>query len=504
MPDTPATVPTPPKTGRVILGVRLSAGVVGLAAAAAVILAVGFVPFPSIGGAPAGVTVTPQPAPEERVCPGAALRLGDAQGKNADVPTVIGQPALSVGPSGDVGSVKNPAAATASSASAPRVLTASAGVPVAGAQTEQPGTRGFTGMTAAACQEPSGSSWLVGGSTEVGRTTLLLLTNPDAVASTVTIELYGEAGLVSAPGLTGIEVPAQTQRVLSLAGFAPKLASPVVHVTARGGRIVANLQQSVVRGLDDGGTDVVSPGAVPATSVVVPGIRLSAMVSTSALTANEGWDDIAPAVRIAAPGDTEAKVHVIVTSDVDGQDASAFDTTVPPHSVVDMPLDAGTATESGAVLADGDYTVQVVSDQPVVAGVRASTAGTTASTAGSPSVANPVTGSQPPSDLAWFAAAPVLADGTLATIASAPSPVVTFWNPGTADATVTLAGAGAPLTLTVPRQAAASIPVTPGASYTLSGVAGMSAQVSFVAPGMIAGYPFTSPGPGAEPITVYP
>ena len=46
------------------------------------------------------------------------------------------------------------------------------------------------------------------------------------LAATVDLQLYGPSGLIAAPGTSGIIVAPQGQRVLSLAGFAPGVASP--------------------------------------------------------------------------------------------------------------------------------------------------------------------------------------------------------------------------------------------------------------------------------------
>src|SRR5690606_24575777 len=90
------------------------------------------------------------------------------------------------------------------------------GAQVAGAQTQDVDAPDFRGLTAASCAEPTGSTWLVGGATTVGRSTVVLLVNPSDVPSQVTLRIFGEDGSVSAPGMTGIAVPAGGQRVVSL------------------------------------------------------------------------------------------------------------------------------------------------------------------------------------------------------------------------------------------------------------------------------------------------
>ena len=124
------------------------------------------------------------------------------------------------------------------------------------------------------------SGWQAG-RPSVGRTSILTLSNPTAVTAQVSLQIFGEEGAVEAPGLLGIEVQPGAQRVLSLAGFAPGLVSPIVHVEARGGQVVAYLQQSIVRGLDASGVDLVDAAPDPATDLTFPGVRIFDAVGTS-------------------------------------------------------------------------------------------------------------------------------------------------------------------------------------------------------------------------------
>src|SRR5690606_10308908 len=70
----------------------------GMAAAAAVIAAVGLLPLPTLGIIPLATTVEPEPADLLALCPGAALRLGDETGANAGQPFTVGSPELTVMP----------------------------------------------------------------------------------------------------------------------------------------------------------------------------------------------------------------------------------------------------------------------------------------------------------------------------------------------------------------------------------------------------------------------
>src|SRR5690606_26977998 len=228
---------------------------------------------------------------------------------------------------------------------------------------ELDGQGGLRGLAVAGCSEPTSSAWLVGGATTVGRTTLLLLANPTAVEAEVEVTMWGESGPVSAPGMKGIAVPANGQRVLALSGFAPGLASLMVHVEARGGQVVAALQTSVTRVLDPGGVDLVSAGAAPSRQLVIPAVRIADAEGVGSSLGLEGYEDLEAIVRVGNPGDDEAEVEVEVTPTAEGGAATSFHLHVLPGQVIDTAL--ATALELGEEpFADGSYTVALRSDVP--------------------------------------------------------------------------------------------------------------------------------------------
>src|SRR5690606_4453511 len=135
---------------------------------------------------------------------------------------------------------------------------------LAGSQVQTLNGAGLTGMSAAECVEARSDIWLVGGASDTGRTSILTLANPGEVAATVSVQIFSEEGQVAAPGAEGIVVQPNSETSYSLAGFAPDVVSPVIHVTSVGGNVVAHLQQSTVRILEPGGVDIVGPSAGPA------------------------------------------------------------------------------------------------------------------------------------------------------------------------------------------------------------------------------------------------
>lgn len=494
------------------IGARIASGTVAAGVAAVVIAAVAFLPLPTVGPEPRTVAVEPAPADQVRVCPGSAMRVGDEIGGSTDSVFAIGSPTISAEVrGGELERVRlasvDPAAAEASTPEALRAPPFD-GALVAGAQSQDVDASDFRGLAVASCAEPSGSIWLVGGAATVGRSTLLLLANPTEVPSRVTLEIFGEDGPISAPGMTGIDVPANGQRVLSLAGFAPGVVSPIVHVTARGGRIVATLQQSIVRGLDAVGVETVGGGADPGESLVIPGVRIVDAIGTNRASALADWHDIGPAVRLAVAGDAGGRATVRVVPETAGAVGTSFEVDLEPGTVTDVPLDDGAVdgTTEGAGeqehvhgLEDGVYTVYVDAEVPVVAAVRASTAVDSGVEPAPDAVLD-----GPDSDLAWFAAAPALAGEALIVVPGGPSPLVSIVNPTTEDVEIELSPLSAdPLLVSIPAGGAVSIAVGPGA-YLLSGAQDLSIAVTFAAPGRLASFVVSPARPVAGLLVVHP
>lgn len=484
-----------------LLSLRLVAGTVAVIAAAATVGAVGLIPFPTTGVTPPSTTVTPVAADQLRACAGAALRFGDETGADADKPEVIGLASVrsdAVGADLQRSTIAKSDAGGGSGA--PTVLTIASGdgADLAGAQSQSVDVRDFRGFDAAGCAEPSGSIWLVGGATTTGRTTVLTMSNPTEVAAQVSLEIYGEDGAIDAPGMTGIDVPAGSQRVLSLAGFAPGVLSPVVHVEARGGQVTAYLQQSIVRGLDATGMDLVGASSDPATEQTFTGVRIFDSLATSRTLALEDWDDAAPVARIFNPGTEPLDVTVSVTPLDTKIAGTSFPVTVDPGMVVDQALDSGIEVDTGVSLEDGVYTVTMTAEKPFVGGVR-----TTAAKDIGELSADTISAA-PPSDFAWYSAAPRLTGDALFVVAPGPDAVLAVMNPTSADVTLTLTAQGADdVTLKVPAGGSASVPVSEN-TYVLKNAKGMHATVTYAADDALGAYPVTSARPVSGPIVIRP
>jgi hypothetical protein len=474
-----------------LIGVRLTAGLTGMAV---VVLAVGgaaLAPWPAVTREPDSTVVTPVASDQLRVCPGPLLTLA-ADSSQADVATSVGRfdtvyGARAPGTGGvivdvertDVSAVDN---AESARDGAPQLLTvpvedgATQAPLVAGAQIQTAASETLAGLAASACTEATADSWLVGGSTDVGRTSLVLLDNPSTVVATVNLTVYGENGPVDAPGSTGILVQPGTQRIVSLAGLAPNLVSPVVRVRATGGKIAAALQQSVIRGLQPGGAEMSGPTTRSATTQVIPGVVVAPPLGEASVDEGAVSEDT-PSVRVLVPGGTPATVSVGVQSEDGASTGTSLEVEVQPGVVTEIPL-------SG--VAPGNYTVNLGSDQPIVTAARTTVNGSASR------------------DFTWANAAAPQNDEFLVYIAGGPAPAMHLANTSPADKAVTLTADGGAVTeVTVPAGQSVVVGVTASIAYLVTGAEGVAASVGFTGDGVASSYPVAPTGALAEAIPVY-
>lgn len=474
-----------------LAGARVTAGLIGAAVVVAAVGGAALVPWPSVATDSASTLVTPVASDQLRVCPGPLLTLA-ADSSQADAATSVGPYATVYGARapgdagavlavdrGDVSAVDNTESARDGS---PLVLS----VPVddgaleapllAGAQSQTAASETIGGLAAAACTEASSNLWLVGGSTDVGRTSLVLLSNPSSVVATVDLTVYGETGQVDAPGSTGILVQPGTQRIVSLAGLAPNLLSPVVHVHATGGRVAAALQQSVIRGIQPGGVDLTGPTTNAATEQVIPGVVVG--TANTEVSVDEGAiAEDTPTVRVLVPGDTAATVSVGVQSEDGASTGTSLEVDIQPGVATEIPLTG---------VAPGNYTVKLSSDQPLVAAALTTAAGSV-----SP-------------DFTWASAAAPQEGAFLAYVADGPAPALHLANTSDSDSTLTLTpDGGAGTDVTVPAGQSVVIGVAASTAYLVTGGAGIAAAVGYTGDGLASSYTLSPIGPLAEAIQVY-
>ncbi|MFC9917652.1 DUF5719 family protein [Agromyces binzhouensis] len=469
--------------GAVRLAAVLAAG--GLAAGA--LIAASTAPLPEVAARPPSTVVQPAESRQLRVCPGPLLSLAD-DAASAATARSVGAPALSIVAEPESASIEQapldaPDNADAATDGGPVAISAEPGAVLAGmlagAQSQSAATESLRGFAAAACVEPASDSWLLAGATEVGRSGLVLLANPGEVASTVDVRVIGETGAVEAPSGLGIVVPPRSQRVVSLAGLAPSVRTPVIHVTSAGAPIAAALQHSIVLGLEPAGVELSTPVAPPATRQVVPGLVITDVRGVAPDDDHAEGDDF-PAVRLFAPDDADASATVEVRDEV-GAVVSQVDVTLAPGQTTDLPL---------GTLEAGSYTVVVDADAPVVAAARSTVLGE---------------GDDPIlADLAWAVATGALLERAAVAIPDGPDAALRLANPGDDGATATVTIGGSERSVAIPPGGAASVDVRGGDRVILDGVEGMHAAVTFGGGDVLASMPVSPPGPLDSPVRVFP
>lgn len=473
------------RKGLARIGFRTAGGLIGVAVAVVAVAGATLLPLPDFAiGAPSQ-TVTPVPADQQRVCPGPLLELAADAGA-ATRPSAVGEPSFDAGADGAAVRTRalKPDADTTSPDEAP--LLASVSTPkgatkpplFAGAQTQNASAPDLAGLAAAACAEPSADTWLAAGSTSLGQTSLVLLSNPSEVDATVDLSIYTETGPVSAPGAAGILVPAGSQKVVPLAGLAPSASAPVVRVQTSGGEVVASMQQSFEQGIQPRGAELAGATGAPGRQQIIPGVTIGSMAAIQGAQSAEAVGVDYPVVRLLVPGDKDAQVTIGAVGETGTAAGDSYATTVKAGTVAEVPLQH---------LKDGSYTVTVNSSVPVVVAARTSVIGAKLR------------------DFAWFASAQALQKELLAVMPTGAAGTLHLANPGDADRAVTIErlSGGTPVTLTVPAEGGAHVNL-PAATYRVTGADGLHGGVSFSADGQTSAFVLTPPGPLAAPIEVYP
>ncbi|MCM6764340.1 DUF5719 family protein, partial [Rathayibacter sp. ZW T2_19] len=451
---------------------RTAVGAVGVVLAATAVVLPQLLPLPEATRAAEGVSVTPVAADSALVCGGDLLDATDPEELRA-----LEGSRSAVWPDGvatDSAVLDEPDVAAPGSGIPRLVVPAGADPTPGGATTQSIATETVSGLSALGCAEPSADSWIVGGSTDVGSTSVLVLANASEVAATVDLSLYGENGPIAATGSTGIVVPPGTVRALPLAGLAPDVVQPVVRMTARGGEIAASLQSTAIAGLTPVGVETTAPSAAPSTLTVVSGYRISTPPAETSSDDGTGGAG-SPVLRILAPGEADSTVSIEVANEDPSGAGTSTQVVVPAGRVGEVPLPG---------LAEGSYRITLTSDEPVVAAGRTTSTGSAGT------------------DYAWFASG---------TSTSTPFGVASTGEPGArlhlangSDTTASVVLDSASGSRTVEIGPFASATVDPGAdSLVVTSDQPVQASVSIASDGRIAAYPIVPPGPLSSPITVY-
>ena len=204
------------------------------------------------------------------------------------------------------------------------------------------GTRGYATY---ACQPPSSSQWLVGGSSSAGRTSVLHIANVDDTPATVDLEVWTDAGKSGARSLSGIEIPARSAKQLLLSLIEPGHGMYAIHVRATSGQVSSVIIDRGQQALASLGIDAIPPVNGPLASQFV------GVIPDGATHAVLG---------LLSPGVATAARVSLITSDGTYALAGAEDVSLDPDKLwtIDIPDAALT----------GDTVVLVQADSAVIAG----------------------------------------------------------------------------------------------------------------------------------------
>lgn len=216
------------------------------------------------------------------------------------------------------------------------------------AQTTQDSFSDGRGLSSQACLGPDTTWWFVGGGSTAGRESQLVLVNPESTPAELEVAISGPDGPVSAPRLRGIVVEPRSRVLVRLSREAPRLPGVTWRVTVRQGRVMAAVSDRESDGFVPRGADWIPASVDPATRVLIPGV-----------IGGPGGRQL----LVHAPGDLSATVRVrLITAAGSFVPVATPEIEVPGGSVVSVDLDSALQGE--------DATVDLQSDQPIVAGVR--------------------------------------------------------------------------------------------------------------------------------------
>ena len=211
------------------------------------------------------------------------------------------------------------------------------------ATVERVGGGDIAGLAAVTCVRPTLDQWLVGGATTLGASARLVLTNPADAPVEVTVTSYGPIATGAEPIM--IVVGPQSQKSVLLEGTIPENPALVLNIASNGTGVVAQVQDSRLDGFEPAGTDWVTRGADPATSIVIPAVGPS----------NPADDGSSAKVSLLAPDGATVKLTLVTADGIVAWPGTAG-LVLDPGVVTEIPVPALTL---GAV--------EISADAPVVA-----------------------------------------------------------------------------------------------------------------------------------------
>jgi len=200
------------------------------------------------------------------------------------------------------------------------------------------------------CTAPTTSQWFVGGTSDVSSKGKIYLVNSGLSLSIVDIFTWSENG---EQALKTISIKANSTESIKLDSLAPGDANIVVKVVARSGRVNSYLIDERDKGLQKLGGDLVNPISDPTKKIVITGIPQQ-LVKKKAPNHY---------LRLFVPGIADANFTLeLLSSDGRFIPVGYSERRLPSGKVIELELKPE--------VAQGEFAIQITSDQPLVAAIR--------------------------------------------------------------------------------------------------------------------------------------
>ena len=185
--------------------------------------------------------------PLEVVCPGSLYQLGGEDGTEIDSVESLGDADFYLIEAG---------VATPFRASEPAIFSAEgeeqSSSELSGYQWQQLSESRIAGLISLSCKKPVTESWILGGKTNIGSESLLIIHNPDVLSTILDLQFFdGEQRVNDSTSLA----PGET-KVINLARYVSTEEAVGINIESQGGRFAAWVQSKTNSGISPTGVDI--------------------------------------------------------------------------------------------------------------------------------------------------------------------------------------------------------------------------------------------------------
>lgn len=223
-----------------------SIGVLAVAALATV-FALPLSTVTNAGHSPQANQISVPARPLEVVCPGSLYQLGGADGTEVDSVESLGDADFYLIQQG---------VATPYRASEPAIFDAESeeqsSSELSGYQWQQLDENRIAGLISLSCKKPVTQSWILGGKTNIGSESLLIVHNPDVLSTILDLKFFdGDEQVSDSTSLA----PGET-KVINLARYVSTEEAIGINIESQGGRFAAWVQSKTNSGITPTGVDI--------------------------------------------------------------------------------------------------------------------------------------------------------------------------------------------------------------------------------------------------------